>query len=142
MSAPAQHTPGPWHAQHWACHAPTTVGAINPDTGEFAPIAECTGHGRPSDECLADARLIAAAPELLDALQLLMSCSFVDQRNHEAWFHCTAAIAKATAISEDTARRIDAAMLTDKQRDGYAQRQNMQAHGLQTLKVDCIWRVE
>lgn len=57
----AKHTPGPWLAQAWNCHALTTVRA-----GEVT-VAECSGHGRHTSESLADARLISAAPDLVDA---------------------------------------------------------------------------
>lgn len=62
MSA-AKHTPGPWSIKDDA------VNAIEPDVmaGEFY-IAQCFGHSH-HDEALANARLIAAAPELLEALQ-------------------------------------------------------------------------
>lgn len=55
----AKHTPGPWRAEEWRCHAATTV-LVDDDTcltGKRV-IAEC--------ETEEDAHLIAAAPELLD----------------------------------------------------------------------------
>lgn len=61
----SQHTPGPWKAASWQCHAETSVMAGSQQ------VAECSGLGRHSDDCLADARLIAAAPELLEAAQRL-----------------------------------------------------------------------
>jgi hypothetical protein len=61
------YTPGPWKAIEWTCHAPTTVVT---DIGLV--VAECTGHGRDASESLGDARLIAAAPELLEALEKMM----------------------------------------------------------------------
>jgi hypothetical protein len=57
------HTPGPWEATIWECHALTTIRAKN------RIIAECAGNGRYAKDCEADARLIAAAPDLLAALQ-------------------------------------------------------------------------
>lgn len=68
----AAHTPGPWRAAEWSCHAPTTIVAsgrtILPN-GTLI-IAECGGQGRDTDETLmADARLIAASPEMLEALE-------------------------------------------------------------------------
>jgi hypothetical protein len=63
----AKHTPGPWKAIEWSCHARTTVvkqmGDIN------LVVAECSGHGREASYSLADAALIAAAPELLEACE-------------------------------------------------------------------------
>src|SRR4051794_36952820 len=67
----AAHTPGPWRAVEWSCHAPTTISARRGT--ENVIIAECHGHGRHSDESLADACLIAAAPELLETLEDLLA---------------------------------------------------------------------
>lgn len=51
-------TPGPWRAVYWSCNAATTIKA-----GDVV-VAECTGHGRPVKESLADARLIEHAPDM------------------------------------------------------------------------------
>jgi len=61
------HTPGPWKAIEWATNARTTV-VSDARVGRIV-VAECSGQGRHTNESLADAQLIAAAPELLDALQ-------------------------------------------------------------------------
>jgi hypothetical protein len=63
----AKHTPGPWQAIDWQCHAPTTIIARIGHANVV--VAECSGHGRHTDESLADARLIASAPEMLEALE-------------------------------------------------------------------------
>lgn len=62
----AQHTPGPWKA---CCSAGGDFLGIYPDTGaaEF-PVAKMPGIIRPGVN-EANARLIAAAPELLAALK-------------------------------------------------------------------------
>lgn len=88
------HTPGPWTARQWSCHAATTVTVDDPDcvTGKRT-IADC--------ESVADARLIAAAPELLAALQAIVK-SLADQDDEGLIEHAQpmidarAAIAKAT----------------------------------------------
>lgn len=49
----SKHTPAPWIACVWKCHAATTVKAAD------VAVAEC--------ESEVDARLIAAAPDLLEA---------------------------------------------------------------------------
>lgn len=56
------HTPGPWTVREWTCHAKTTVTVPNASyvTG-VQVIADC--------ESESDARLIAAAPDMLDALR-------------------------------------------------------------------------
>lgn len=59
-----KHTPGPWVAQAWLCHAKTSVLAIGK-----TQVAECSGCGATATEEEANARLIAAAPELLELLQ-------------------------------------------------------------------------
>lgn len=82
-------TPGPWEAKNWSCHAPTTVMAA-----DRTVIAECAGLGRDADECIADARLIAAAPEPLEALQFVMSAH--GEQLDTAFAQAQAAIAKAT----------------------------------------------
>jgi len=60
-------TPGPWEAIKWECASETTVVARHADG--VIVIAECSGHGRYASESVGDARLIAAAPELLEALE-------------------------------------------------------------------------
>jgi hypothetical protein len=52
------HTPGPWHV--------TEDGHID---SSFGAIAEIVGVDNPDDETLPNARLIAAAPDLLEALE-------------------------------------------------------------------------
>ena len=100
-----KHTPGPWNAKEYVCHAATTIIAA-----DGTPIAETTGFGRMADDCLADACLIAAAPELMEALFAFVEFA---ERHGEVVFSgggalaidamnaCTgmarAAIAKATA---------------------------------------------
>ena len=98
MSA-AKHTPGPWSIKD------DTVNAIEPDVmaGEFY-IAQCFGHSH-HDEALANARLIAAAPELLEALQITRgniaslgpAGALTPYTSYQEWLAMVdAAIAKAT----------------------------------------------
>jgi hypothetical protein len=63
-------TPGPWRAIQWNCNQPTTVVKERPG-GNPLVICECSGHGRYAVESLGDARLIAAAPDLLEALEVI-----------------------------------------------------------------------
>lgn len=65
-----EHTPGPWEAHHqkmdsidyeWSLQTPTHAFLMFDFSPTLAP-----------DECNANARLIAAAPELLDALRELV----------------------------------------------------------------------
>jgi len=87
----AQHTPGPWEAIEWKCRAATSVVVVR--DGQMVQIAECSGFGRMSDECIADASLIAAAPDLLEALRGVLR---VADRATVEFDAARAAIAKAT----------------------------------------------
>lgn len=68
----SKHTPGEWQAINWTYHSTSTVVVDDPSvvTGKRV-IAECA-----TEE---DARLIAAAPELLEAMASLL-------REHDAVF--------------------------------------------------------
>jgi hypothetical protein len=93
------HTPGPWIARNWSCHSPTTVMTENPRTPRET-VAECSGNGEQfgTDVCVANARLIAAAPDLLAALQ--MAVRNAGHRPSEPWFIAgNIAISKATGVS-------------------------------------------
>ncbi len=89
-----QHTPGPWHV--------ASDGYLSSDYG-FLPIimpflrkANRTKHGGPSPEAAANARLIAAAPELLLALQKLVQAPN-KHRPERLWKQACNAITKAIA---------------------------------------------
>ncbi|WP_211485469.1 hypothetical protein [Achromobacter ruhlandii] len=107
-----KHTPGPWSLEtvrtsSGVCHK---VGPFPGRREDHPPRHACLYADYPSDsnpadqELLANARLIAAAPELLDALEDLKSelvLSDVDQDYIESHFRrclnkAAAAIAKAT----------------------------------------------
>lgn len=94
----SKHTPGPW----FETVVPTSAGsAINIHSADHRiAIIYVDGIRKGIDDELprsienrANARLIAAAPELLEALQDL--CSF-DLLTQEKWDKARAAIAKAT----------------------------------------------
>jgi len=88
-----QHTPGPWAVK---------------DDGDWQLIVQARNVLAPEHACantIADARLIAAAPDLLAAARLTVlhfsrnrnSGTFQGDDEHEAWSALTAAIAKAEA---------------------------------------------
>jgi len=90
-------TPGPWEAIKWECDSETTVVARG-----VIVVAECSGHGRYASESVDDAHLIAAAPDLREALAgiLLLEKELVAVRHpagqlHEAIKKAEAAIRKA-----------------------------------------------
>lgn len=72
----SKHTPGPWQTLNTA-HIFTGLGAARAD-GTPAPsddgwmIADCDMGGLPLGEVAANARLIAAAPELLEVARLVI----------------------------------------------------------------------
>lgn len=84
----AKHTPGPWIAKEYTCHAATTIIAA-----DGTPVAETSGFGRMSNDCVADARLIAAAPELLAALEILLESGTLNAGSRAI---ARSAISKAT----------------------------------------------
>jgi len=84
----ARHDPGPW----------TFDGRFVGSGHAKANICECRDHSgcwTDSSEAVANARLISAAPELLDALRALLHSSGVDERA-SAQMQSHAAINKAT----------------------------------------------
>jgi hypothetical protein len=74
MKQAAQHTPGPWklcrNAHGWFLK--TKAGCIIGGINRFPDTAELAYH------CESNARLIAAAPDLLEALKGLQSVGYLD----------------------------------------------------------------
>ena len=62
-------TPGPWRVQNWAC----------PDTGD-AIVVDAGNNVVALAECAANVRLIAAAPELLHCLKVILDHADGDER--------------------------------------------------------------
>ncbi|SEJ54970.1 hypothetical protein [Frateuria terrea] len=93
----SKHAPGPWYVvtkaanPYWRCDG-TEV------SSEYGRIADCGSDGmRALDVCQANARLIAAASELLDALTMVRDYVVTMKgRGHEYQVAIDAAIAKAT----------------------------------------------
>jgi hypothetical protein len=74
-----QHTPGPWHRD--ATEQTFHTKGLNlraPDGSSIAAL-----FGSKSDECIANANLIAAAPDLLEALEYLLP---IAEKNVETSF--------------------------------------------------------
>lgn len=94
----AQHTPGPWHIGK---RAGAEHGAVYGPNGE--EVALPLGFFMTEDEAKSNARLIAAAPELLEVLQQVeaMLSDYPDAKRGNSKVHfliraSRAAIAKAT----------------------------------------------
>lgn len=97
----SKHTPGPWH---WP-HDSNDLCPVNPDPQHMAVSSILTADGgfgflgRSSADTLAeldaDRRLIAAAPDLLDALKTLLFAADDSQSYDAALVSARAAIAKA-----------------------------------------------
>lgn len=92
----AKHTPGPW-AHH---NTPTPFIYVNAGGLPICQIYTSTAHGQSMGEQFANAHLIAAAPELLEALQKMLpelrGLSIVSDTAAEMLREAEAAIAKAT----------------------------------------------
>jgi len=92
----AQHTPGPWSRTVSRNQAATytRVGA-----GDYGAIAECAGMQPNPEENAANARLIAAAPALLDCLRDMVCtrCETTDGTAHPWCDRARQVIAQATA---------------------------------------------
>lgn len=110
----AQHTPGPWVIKHGASDN-TGIYKAYPDGGAVTPckIAEVLHHGEgafdnvpPSYEDSANAHLIAASPELLEAVMLCVEhfAVYADEGDENACLgqviiNARSAIAKAKGES-------------------------------------------
>ena len=93
----ARHTPGPWRTGAGACHTVYGHAVGRPRTSDPV-VANCYSTGDNSKEDAANARLIAAAPDLLEALRRahLVTCPTVDPIHHTCGgCSISAAIAKA-----------------------------------------------
>lgn len=66
----AKHTPGPWRIEQWDKSQAIYAGA-NGRRGEGRFIGEVLDDDDDTGECLANARLAVAAPEMLVAAELL-----------------------------------------------------------------------
>jgi hypothetical protein len=93
------HTPGPWEVRKG--YKKTEVRPCRPTEGYtlgFAPLAVVKADKRTVDQATleANARLIAAAPELLAALQNVRAAHRTGHNADEAWGWVNDAITKAT----------------------------------------------
>ena len=91
-----QHTPGPWKCSQYLGHPAWSVHMDAGDRGRGSTIVDGVA-GIDLEQRLANARLIAAAPDLLEALELIASTDPVDAAldPQRAMRVAKAAIAKA-----------------------------------------------
>lgn len=72
----AGYTPGPWRQAHVVSAYQTKRRVIiAAEESEYAGSPVCEVYGAEDDDCVANARLIAAAPELCELLQEILSCA-------------------------------------------------------------------
>ena len=90
MSIQAKHTPGPWNI---CASTPSLIEAAHHNVNDVTIAQAFEPQGSASlPEMWANARVIAAAPDLLAALQEVVEIS---DRKHDAWDKARAAIARA-----------------------------------------------
>jgi hypothetical protein len=97
----SKHTPGPWHlGSHGEQYNFAHVRAGSDDSAET--IAEVFGlyintgrAGQKNEEAIANARLIAAAPELLAALKACREAFVPEGGNADLWVEVDAALVRA-----------------------------------------------
>jgi hypothetical protein len=98
----SQHTPGPWDVQQTNSDARITNIEFN-RAESFSSATLYSGECVPLDEHQANARLIAAAPELLEALEELIGDRYNPMRESDPIFisardRARYVIAKATGV--------------------------------------------
>lgn len=89
----SKYTPGPWETTQTLRGVKSFKTMVSAFPGEGSPIPICTAS--PSDTGEANARLIAAAPELLEALKELIRNTRPIRPLSQHWAAAEAAIAKA-----------------------------------------------
>ena len=93
------HTPGPWEHEHrTANHKETglTIAVCEPVSGGRGPTSNPINRRTiTEEECIANARLIASAPELLEACKAALAAMVVEGVHTETQELVREAIAKA-----------------------------------------------
>ena len=104
----AKHTPGPWCTHR--CGFSSVYIEARVGGGMLQEVACCGPTNEGSDQQEANARLIAAAPELLDALRGLLALEEENLRGYDDIDVCAevqfarAAIAKAAGVASSAAQ--------------------------------------
>ena len=99
----AKHTDGPWYYGEFDLYggydcmsAGITAGPALIDSATYKRFTVGGCDDETKEQMIADARLIAAAPELLEAIQMLVDGRTAGLASREAWDYARLAIAKAT----------------------------------------------
>ena len=106
MTTPTKHTPGPWHIIHEPTLSTYHIRVEDLDAAPVASLFYSSGGSRPqlSRELIdANARLIAAAPDLLAACEAIMPHLDSDLNAHEPWVKEISAMAAAIAKAKGVA---------------------------------------
>lgn len=93
-----KHSTGPWSIDHIRNKSATKVRISSPQWASFASVVvRMKGEDSDTPQGIANARLVAAAPDLLDALWVCMEHNALHfGENHNTVIHARAAIDKAT----------------------------------------------
>lgn len=92
------YTPGPWKAMIRPDHGVVVVKGPN---GVIIAQRALTQEQKRNDELYANAQLIAAAPELYEALENLMDFLFHGKKDRQMILRASAALAKARGEEEE-----------------------------------------
>ncbi|KDS77633.1 hypothetical protein WLV04_24715 [Bordetella bronchiseptica] len=97
-----KHTPGPWAVRY-----DYVVQARSFDDGRLVPVAQPYGVNSDGTDLFANARLIAAAPELLEALEEAVDLAWIED-SHQVQFDTTVLFSESYDFSGvDGTRRIE-----------------------------------
>ncbi len=89
-----QHTPGPWNAETKSVHVVSKYGLCECDV-DSKDLLICCARGTNKEEAIDNARLIAAAPELLETLKSVQTALRLSEQAPKLLAEVEAAIAKA-----------------------------------------------
>lgn len=103
-----KHTPGPWTFNNDSLGGPLSVYATNRVIDDAfpnePPICQCLADSREGQDVKANARLIACAPELLDALGKILSIACergVNKTDQRDYIETVAKLAITKATGQD-----------------------------------------
>ena len=96
----AAHTPGPWKSRTGFDSDMREIYAPNPKIKKPFMPTQLADVRADCKEGKANARLIAAAPDLLEALKFLVRCSApMTGQQEQCWISIRSALAKATGVT-------------------------------------------